>query len=181
MFTRGVRIQLVAFGLIAVVSIGYLVLGYADGERTVGLSSYQVRADFRDTSGLYPRALVTYRGVEVGRVKSLKLTSDGVDVSMAVDSGIRVPTGTRAEIHSTSAIGEQYVDLVPERHAGPYLRAGATIPRADTREMPQIAPVLDKLNGLLTSIPKEQTGRLLDQKLAALLTGLGVSVPDGLG
>ena len=163
MYTRGVRLQLAVFGVIAALSIGYLLLGYADGRRTVGLSNYEIKADFRDTSGLYPRALVTYRGVQVGRVKSLDLTGDGVDVTLAVDSDVHIPAGARAEIHSTSAVGEQYVDLVPARSSGPFLRAGATIPRADTREMPQIAPVLDKLNGLLESVPKEQTARLLDQ------------------
>ncbi|MGY2876500.1 phospholipid/cholesterol/gamma-HCH transport system substrate-binding protein [Marmoricola sp. URHA0025 HA25] len=163
MYTRGVRAQLVAFGVIAVLSIGYLVLGYGDGGRTTGLATYTIKADFRDTSGLYPRALVTYRGVQVGRVQSLHLTPDGVDVTMAVDSGVRVPVGARAEIHSTSAIGEQYVDLVPEGRGGPHLRAGATIPRSATREMPQIAPVLDQLNGLLESVPKEETAQLLDQ------------------
>lgn len=163
MFTRGVRVQLLVFAVIAVISIGYLVLGYADGERTVGLSTYRVTASFRDTSGLYPRALVTYRGVEVGRVRSLKLTTDGVDVTLVLDAGVQVPTATRAEIHSTSAIGEQYVDLVPERRAGPYLQAGSRIPRSETREMPQIAPVLDSLNRLLESIPQKETGRLLDQ------------------
>jgi len=163
MYTRGVRIQLMAFGVIALLSIGYLVLGYADGERSVGLSNYEIKVDFADTSGLYPRALVTYRGVQVGRVKSLNLTGDGVEAVLAVDAGVHIPAGARAEIHSTSAMGEQYVDLVPERRSGPFLQAGATIPRTDTREMPQIAPVLDKLNGLLESVPKKQTARLLDQ------------------
>lgn len=163
MYTRGVRIQLVVFGVIAALSIGYMLLGYADGKRTVGLSNYEITADFRDTSGLYPRALVTYRGVQVGRVRSLDLTDEGVDVTLSVDSGIRIPSGTLAEIHSVSAVGEQYVDLVPARNAGPYLPSGATIPRSDTREMPQIAPVLDKLNGLLESVPKRQTTRLMQQ------------------
>jgi len=163
MYTQGVRIQLVVFGIISVLSIGYLALGYGDGTRTVGLSTYEIKADFRDTSGLYPRALVTYRGVDVGRVTFLDLTSDGVDVTLSVDSGVHIPAGTVAEIHSTSAVGEQYVDLVPARSNGPFLGAGATIPRSDTREMPQVAPVLDKLNALLESVPKKQTTRLLDQ------------------
>ena len=174
MYAKGVRIQLAAFGVIAALAIGYLVLGYADGERTVGLSSYQIKADFRDTSGLYPRALVTYRGVQVGRVKSLDLSDDGVDVTLSVDSGVHIPVGARAEIHSTSAIGEQYVDVVPARRGGPFLHAGATIPRTDTREMPQVAPVLDKLNALLESVPKEQTASLLDE----IDTALGSSSAD---
>jgi phospholipid/cholesterol/gamma-HCH transport system substrate-binding protein len=173
MYTRGVRVQLVAFGAIAVVAIGYLVLGYADGERTLGITSYQIKADFDDTSGLYPRALVTYRGVQVGRVKSLDLSADGVGVTLALDSNVRVPVGARAEIHSTSAIGEQYVDLVPGRRGGPVLPPGSTIPRADTREMPQIAPVLDKLNGLLESVPKQQTETLLNDVDTALGSSAG--------
>jgi len=163
MITRGVRIQLVVFGIISVVSIGYLTLGYGDAQRTTGLTSYEIKADFADTSGLYPRALVSYRGVQVGRVQSLDLTSDGAAVTLAIDSDVQIPVGARAEIHSTSAVGEQYVDLVPDRRSGPFIKAGAAIPRQDTREMPQIAPVLDRLDGLLESVPKKQTARLLDQ------------------
>jgi len=163
MRTTKVRIQLAVFGVISALSIGYLMLGYADGARTTGISTYEIHADFRDTSGLYPRALVTYRGVQVGRVAALDLSGRGVDVTLVIDAGVRVPVGARAEIHSNSAVGEQYVDLVPDRGGSTFLSAGATIPRSDTREMPQMAPVLDKLNGLLDSIPKEETARVLEE------------------
>lgn len=174
MYTRSVRRQLIAFGVISALAIGYLVLGYGDGERTLGLSTYSVKADFGDTSGLYPRALVTYRGIQVGRVTSLNLNTDGVTVTLSLDSGTRVPVDAEAEIHSTSAIGEQYVDLVPARSSGPFLTPGATIPRSHTVQMPQIAPVIDKLNALLNSVPKAPTTRLLDQ----LDTALGSSADN---
>jgi phospholipid/cholesterol/gamma-HCH transport system substrate-binding protein len=156
-------VQLAIFAFIAPVSVASLFLGLADGSRAVGVSVYDVKADFRDTSGLYPHALVTYRGADVGRVKSLDLSGNGVRVVMSLNKDAHIPTGTRAEIHSTSAVGEQYVDLVPQRSSGPYLSQGDTIPRADTFEMPQIAPVLNALNGMLKSVPQEETQRLLSQ------------------
>jgi phospholipid/cholesterol/gamma-HCH transport system substrate-binding protein len=163
MRTRVVRVQLVVFSVIAALSIGYLLMGYGEGSRNVGASAYDISADFADTSGLYPRALVTYRGAEVGRVSALDLQHDGVAVRLSIDDGIKIPRGTRAEIHSTSAIGEQYVDLVPERRGAPYLAVGEEIPRRDAVEMQQISPVLDNVNSLLGSVPRGATDRLLDE------------------
>ena len=163
MITRTVRRQLVIFVVISVVALLLAAVRYADAPRAVGLGQHEISADFKQASGLYPRALVTYRGVTVGKVSALDLTPDGVRVRMSVDRDARIPTSSTVSIKSTSAIGEQYVDLEPRSDQGPYLRSGAVVPTSQTREMPQITPVLESLNRLLISVPKEQTTALLDQ------------------
>src|SRR5438105_8177427 len=112
MLTKGVRIQLVVFTVLSVVAVTFASLQYVGLPSLLGFSRYTVTASFADTSGLYPRALVTYRGTDIGEVAALDLTDDGVLVRMNIDNGVRVPADTKAEIHSTSAVGEQYVDLV---------------------------------------------------------------------
>ena len=49
----------------------------------------------------------------VGRVESVGLTDDGVVAHMRLNSGTPVPDNVTATVKSVSAIGEQYVDLVP--------------------------------------------------------------------
>ena len=66
-----------------------------------------------ETGGLYGTGNVTYRGVEVGRVQSVGLTDTGVEAVLSLKSGIDIPSDLKAEVHSQSAIGEQYVDLLP--------------------------------------------------------------------
>lgn len=172
--TRLVRGQLVAFAVLGSLALAFVAIVYGRVPAQVGVGHYDVSADFADTSGLYPQANVTYRGVTVGRVTALDLRPDGVRVRMQLDSDAQVPQDVSVQLHSTSAIGEQYVDLVPPDDRGPYLADGAVVPRAQTVGMPQITPVLERLDGLLASVPKAATSRVLDQ----LDAGLGGSGDD---
>lgn len=163
MVGRGVRIQLVVFAVLSVLALTFASLKYVSLPQLIGVGHFEVAAEFKDTSGLYPRALVTYRGVDIGEVKSLDLGPDGVMVRLQIDHGQDIPTNTRAEIHSTSAVGEQYLDLVPNQDGGPFLKDGSVIPLNRTAEMPQIAPVLDSLNNLLKTVPEDKLTRVLNE------------------
>lgn len=163
MLTKGVRIQLVVFAVLSAAALAFASLQYVGLPQLLGFGQYTVSAEFNDVSGLYPRALVSYRGSDVGEVSSLDVTESGVMVRMALDNGSHVPADLKAEIRSTSAIGEQYVDLVPNTDSGPYLHGGSVIPRASGVELPQIAPVLDSLDNLLKSVPRKQLTTLLSQ------------------
>lgn len=172
--TALIKRQLRIFAVLAAVALGMMVLVYARVPASVGIGVYDVKAEFGDATGLYPKALVTYRGVKVGLVSSLELTADASVATMRLESGTRIPAEVVAELHSTSAIGEQFIDLVPVSSDGPYLEEGAMIPRARTVEMPQISPVLDSVNQLLKSVPLKATTRVLDQ----IDEGLGSSGRD---
>ncbi len=166
LLTTLIKRQLRIFLVIATVSLGLAFFVYAKVPAMVGIGVYDVKVDFADASGLYPRARVTYHGVKVGRVEKLEVSDDGAVATLRIDSGIDIPTDATAELHSTSAIGEQYVDLVAPSQGdgdGPFLDDGAEIPRDRAVEMPQITPVLDRLNRLLAAVPRDQTRRVLTQ------------------
>lgn len=177
MLTTLVKRQLVIFSILAVVALVFTSITYARVPKLLGIGTYSVSADFRDVSGLYPSAIVTYRGFDVGTVQEIDLASDGVRVRMDLEHGTKIPASARAEVHSTSAIGEQYVDLVPDSKGGPFLDDGDSITRDRTTEMLQITPVLEKLDGLLKSVPTEATSNLLDH----VDEGLGGSADDLAG
>jgi phospholipid/cholesterol/gamma-HCH transport system substrate-binding protein len=170
-----VKTQLRIFAVLTVIALGLGLFKYAQVPKMVGVGVYDVTAQYRDASGLYPQAAVTYRGVEVGRVQSLEI-EDGISVAtLRIDDEHEIPQNAVAELHSTSAIGEQYVDLVAAPGtAGPHLRDGSVIPTDRTVEMPQISPVLDSLNALLASVPEGATRRVLDQTAE----GLGGAGPE---
>lgn len=174
LLTNTVKRQLCFFAVISLVALGLTMISYARVPAMVGIGVYDVEVKYADASGLYPKALVTYRGVKVGQVSSLELR-DGVTVAtLRLDDSTKVPTDAVAELRSTSAIGEQFVDLVSDQRSGPYLSPGATIPVERSVEMPQISPVLDSLNSLLESVPKKETASLLRQ----VQTGLGGADQD---
>jgi ABC-type transporter Mla subunit MlaD len=67
-----------------------------------------------------------------------------------------------------SAVGEQYVDLVPRTDAGPYLADGSVIPAKNATVPQAVGPMLDQVSTLLQSIPKERIPALLDETFKAL-------------
>jgi len=174
LLTPLIKRQLRIFVVLAAVALSLTFFNYAKVQSMVGLGVYDVEVDFADASGLYPKALVTYRGVQVGKVADLEVTADGAVATLRIDNDAHVPADARAELHSTSAVGEQYVDLVAADGDGPYLQDGDDIPRDRAIAMPQITPVLDSVNRLLAAVPKAETRRVLDQ----VGNGLGGMGPD---
>lgn len=163
LLTTLIKRQLRIFAIIAVVALGLTFFSYAKVPAMLGIGVYDVQVDFADASGLYPRAQVTYRGVKVGKVSDLEVSDDGAVATLRIDDDADIPADATAELHSTSAIGEQYVDLVAEDGDGPFLDDDAEIPRDRAVEMPQITPVLNRLNRLLAAVPRGQTRRVLTQ------------------
>ncbi|HVK29922.1 MAG TPA: MlaD family protein [Nocardioides sp.] len=178
LLTPLIKRQLRIFAVLSTVALGLAFLHYARVPAMLGVGVYDVTVDFEDASGLYPKAAVTYRGVNVGQVSDLDISDDGAIATLRIDNGPEIPAGVSAELHSTSAIGEQYVDLVDptgkESGGGETLAEGDAIPRERAVDMPQITPVLDSLNRLLASVPKEETRAVLDQ----VDEGLGGSGPE---
>lgn len=177
LLTPLIKRQLRIFAVLAAVALGLAFIKHANVPAMIGVGVYDVQVDFADASGLYPKASVTYRGVRVGLVSDLEVSDDGAVATLRIDNDAEIPAGATAELHSTSAIGEQYVDLIPPPEArgkGPFLSHDARIPRERTVEMPQITPVLDSVNRLLESVPKKETRRVLAQ----IDDGLGGSGPE---
>src|SRR5882757_4100177 len=113
MLDRLSRIQLTIFAIVTVVCVGAISAFYLHLPSAVGIGSYHVTADFKAGGGLYQNGNVTYRGVTIGRVESVGLTNDGVVADMRLNTNTPVPDNVTATVKSVSAIGEQYLDLVP--------------------------------------------------------------------
>ncbi|WP_319460669.1 MCE family protein [Micromonospora sp. RTP1Z1] len=152
MIGRTVKLQVLAFVLVSVLGIGYVGLRYVGlGDRLFG-GGYVVHVDLARAGGIFANAPVTYRGVPVGRVTAVGLRADGVRAELRIDRGVRVPDALRAVVTQRSAVGEQYLDLRPERDGGPFLADGAVIP-VDRTGVP-LAPetLLTNLDALVRSI-----------------------------
>ncbi|MCV7063556.1 MCE family protein, partial [Mycolicibacterium vaccae] len=115
MMSRLTRAQLAIFGVVTVITVTLMAIFYLRLPAAMGVGTYRVTADFVAGGGLYQNANVTYRGVAVGRVESVTLNSHGVDAVMRLNSGTSVPSNVTATVKSVSAVGEQYVDLVPDK------------------------------------------------------------------
>lgn len=174
MLTSATRVRLVIFVVVSVVVLAVTSLFYVHLPQLLGYGQYTVTADFADSSGLYSNAIVTYRGAQVGKVGAITLRPDGTTVALNIDDGTAIPANAVATIHSTSAIGEQYVDLVPRSDHGPDLSDGSTIPRRDTVGLQPTSTLIDRLDALIRSIPKGTLSRSLHD----IAVGFGNSGPD---
>ena len=88
---------------------------YANLGRYLGLRGYYVvRLNLANGRRHLPGADVTYRGVSVGRVGTMRLTAAGVEADLNIsNSAPPIPARLQATVADLSAVGEQYVDLRP--------------------------------------------------------------------
>ncbi len=154
MITRRTRIQLAIFALITMVGVSFVGARYARLDRLVHDTSYTVVAHFHDSGGMYAGGLVSYRGVPVGQVGKLVLTTQGVDAYLTIDKGWdgKIPSDTLAVVGNRSAVGEQYVDLQPQTDHGPFLHNGSQIAPADTRTPLPTQKLLGDLSSTVESV-----------------------------
>lgn len=172
MLTRFVRTQLILFTIAAIVGVAVMAFAYMQVPTLLGMGRVNVTLKLPATGGLYQFSNVTYRGSQIGKVTGVKLTEDGAEATLSLDRRPQVPADLKAAVRSMSAVGEQYVDLLPNTNSGPYLEDGSVI-AADRTSIPQaVGPMLDQVSALMDTIPKEKLAKLLDETYNAF-NGIG--------
>jgi phospholipid/cholesterol/gamma-HCH transport system substrate-binding protein len=176
MLTRFVRIQLAVFTIVGTIGVIVMVLWYIQAPTLLGVGKMTVTLKLPAGGGLYRFSNVTYRGVQIGKVRAVGLTRDGcerkgevcAEATLRLDTSPKIPSkDLSAEVRSISAVGEYYVDLRPRTDSCPCLGDGSTI-EVNQATIPQpIGPVLDRTNDLINSIPKGKLSTLLDESFKA--------------
>ncbi|WP_369798423.1 MCE family protein [Mycobacterium sp. URHB0044] len=137
-----------------------------------GVGHYRVTLHLPAAGGLYSSGNVTYRGTEVGRIESVALTDTGVDAVLSLKSGVAIPADLDAEVHSQTAVGEQFVALRPRSGNGPVLKDGDVISVDRASIPPDINSLLDATNRGLQAIPHDNLKTVIDEGYTAV-GGLG--------
>jgi phospholipid/cholesterol/gamma-HCH transport system substrate-binding protein len=142
---------------------------------------YELSATFANSGGVFTGQEVTYRGVTVGRVGKLKVVRDGVRIQMVIEKTYDdIPKdGTKARIMFKSAVGEQFIDLLPNKQGGPYFADGDQIALHDTELPVQQEELLRLLDQVLSGVPPKAIGNLVDV-LGQGLGGRGDELHDAL-
>lgn len=175
---REMRIRLAIFTLIALFAMGLMSFQILKlPAKFLGIGRYQVTVQLPETGGLYATGNVTYRGAQAGRIKSVTLTESGVEAVLSLNSSLQIPSDVRAEVHSQSAIGEQYVDLIPLSGTSRPLQNGDVIGRAQTSVPPNINSLLDSVNSGLKAIPGDNLKTAVDESFIAV-GGLGPQLAE---
>ena len=125
--THGVKVRLIAFVVLGALGVFYASASYLGlVDKALG-RGYTVTAELEGTGGLFEGSLVTYRGVQIGTVASMKPQGNGVAVQLDLEDDAKVPDDSPMFVHNGSAVGEQYLDFEPTSDEGPYLGEGDSI------------------------------------------------------
>jgi phospholipid/cholesterol/gamma-HCH transport system substrate-binding protein len=169
--TRFIKMQLVLFTILTIIAIVALGWYYLRLPSVAGIGTYDLTAKLPRSGGLYGTANVTYRGTQIGKVTDVRPTETGAEATLRIDNRYKIPIDSVPNVHSVSAIGEQYLDLVSTGNPGRYYSNGQTITQEGTVPS-EVGPALDSANRGLAVLPKEKIDALLTETSQAV-GGLG--------
>lgn len=171
--SRKVRISAVALAVVVLTAFGLTAALYN-----------RVFADSVEITVVSPRAglvmdegnKVKLRGVEIGRVGSVRLVDGEVELVLEIDRDRfeGIPADVVADIRSTTVFGAKYVELVPSSGSG-QLAEGATISAAGVTT--EVNTVFDSLDRVLSGIDVAALNHTLTV-LAGTLSGRGTQIAD---
>ena len=162
--------------------VAFLVLGlglsYAMATQVLSVlqDRYAVNAIFPDSGGVFTNQEVTYRGVTVGQVGEMNIVEEGVEIELLIRKGVDIPReDVEARVMFKSAVGEQFVDLLPSQDDPPFLENGDKIPIEQTSIPVSTQELLTTLEAVLQGVPPEDLKGAIDA-LGIGLTGTGPDI-----
>ncbi|MFM7169425.1 MAG: MlaD family protein [Cyanobium sp.] len=165
---RSVREALVGFSLLAAITGG---IGFWLWLKGISLqrNTWNIQANFADAAGLAERSAVLHRGVQVGNVRSVKVTGEAVEARLEItDPNLRLARPVVARIATSSLLGgDAVVSLLSAGRPLPP-GPGPRGPGCDDRRMvcdggkvlgsaaPTLESVTDTVQRLLSDAEREQ-------------------------
>lgn len=134
----------------------------------LGEKSPRIAVQLTRSGGLFTGSTVTYRGIVVGKVTAIDLTRSGVEATVQLHPGTKIPRASKVQVRSLSPIGEQYLDFQPASSAAPFLASGDTI-QAAAVDLPQtVADLSISLNRLMNEVDPAKVHTVLSELSTAL-------------
>jgi virulence factor Mce-like protein len=167
-----IKINLIGFLVISML----LIFLMATQVLSILQGMYTVNAIFPDAGGVFTDQEVTYRGLTVGRVGEMEVVPEGVKIELLIEDDYKIPAeNTQARVMFKSAVGEQFVDVLPASDSAPYLEDGSTIP-IDRTDIPvSTQALLSTTDTVLKGVPPEALKGAIDS-LGEGLSGTGSDI-----
>ena len=165
-------------GVVGVLAIVAVLAGSFNINKILGGEEY--KAEFTEAAGLQPNDEVRVAGVKVGKVLSVDLAGDRVQVKFRAKD-VELGDRTRAEIKIKTVLGRKLLSLTPDGDGE--LEAGGVIPLERTSSPFDVAEAFQDLSTSVDAIDDEQlaesftvladTFRETPDEVRASLEGLG--------
>ena len=121
------------------------------GNFTPFSSSYLVKAEFSDATGLLQGDVVKAAGVDVGRVSGIELVDGLAIVTLELNEGTEIPDNVTANIRFRNLIGQRMITLVQEGPGDGLLADGDKILLPDTDPAFDLTVLFNGLRPLIRS------------------------------
>ncbi|MGE2688306.1 MCE family protein [Mycolicibacterium pulveris] len=158
----------IAAAILAAVLVGATVFTYL--AYTAAFTSTDTVSVTSPRAGLVMErdAKVKYRGVQIGKVKTIEYTGDEAKLTLAIDSNEMryIPSNALVRIGSTTVFGAKAVEFLPPEEPVGQLKPGATVAAKDVQL--EVNTLFQTLNAVLQKIDPIH----LNATLSALAEGL---------
>ncbi|MFM9033574.1 MAG: MCE family protein [Mycobacterium sp.] len=178
MSIKGTAIKLAIVSTILALCTAMLIVVFGN-LRFQRFASYE--AEFSNGSGLKAGQFVRAGGVEVGKIRSVRLLENGqrVVVKLAVDKSLPLYQSTGAQIRYANLVGERYVNL--DRGTGDgmdkILPPGGLIPLARTQPALDLDALIGGFKPLFKSLDPEKVNNIATS-LVTVFQGQGGTVAN---
>lgn len=150
--TRSFRWTAAKLGIFTIVTAIVTVwLASIIGNFTPFSTSYEIKAEFSDATGLLVGDVVKAAGVDVGRVSDIQLVNGLAIVTIEMDEGTQIPENVTAHIRFRNLIGQRMIQFVQEGTADQLLEDGDRILLADTDPAFDLTVLFNGLRPLIRS------------------------------
>ncbi|HWJ08344.1 MAG TPA: MlaD family protein [Nocardioides sp.] len=163
-------LSLIGVVLVLVFAVAYVFSAVLDQPLTS--RPVEVKIELAQTGGLFEGSAVTYRGVKVGKVRTIVPADHGVLATVAITSGTKIPQDSVARVRSLSPVGEQYLDFQPKKDGGPFLASGDVVPAESTDLPKSLSSTVVAVNNVLRQIDDKKLRTVLSE-LSTGLKGTG--------
>jgi len=100
------------FMIAGMICLGYLSIQLGKME-VVGGKGYEVYAIFSNIGGLKTDSSIEIAGVDVGRVRSIRLDNYQAHVVLKLPRSVKIQEDAIASVKTKGLIGEKYVEITP--------------------------------------------------------------------
>jgi phospholipid/cholesterol/gamma-HCH transport system substrate-binding protein len=160
--SRRALVNLIAVAIISSFGLVWAAVGLAGINPFDETATVKVR--LAAAAGALPGARVTYLGVPVGKVDSVALRPDAVELTLSIKPKGAMARELRADVEQKSSLGEPFVDLRP---ADPRSTAtgdpdGAVIPLERTSTPRPLTELLGRMDEVLGALDPAAMGAIAD-------------------
>lgn len=152
--------RVLRLGVITLVILGIVMAATFNLNKFPGFRGTTYYAEFSDASGIHKGNVVEVGGIRSGRIKDVSLSGAKVVVTFELDGGIDLGSTPHASIEVYNLLGEKFLNVQPS--GGDDIKAGATIPLADTSSAYDIVGVFSDLTKTTQAINTDNLSKALN-------------------